>query len=93
VLHKVQLIIVWSIICSSRIEYQCLISCLFRCLLTVIDTFVFICITKFILVKTCIARARLLVDNMFSAHDDGYVESAFRNAAQVHPARPSVLMC
>jgi hypothetical protein len=33
------------------------------------------------------------IDNMFSVHDDSDVECAFRNAAQVHPSRPSVSMC
>jgi hypothetical protein len=33
------------------------------------------------------------IDNMSSVHDDSDVESAFRNAAQVHQARPSILIC
>uniref|UniRef100_A0ACD5TCR3 Uncharacterized protein n=1 Tax=Avena sativa TaxID=4498 RepID=A0ACD5TCR3_AVESA len=33
---------------------------------------------------------QIYVDNMSSVHDDHNIESAFRNAAQVHPRRPSV---
>jgi hypothetical protein len=40
-----------------------------------------------------LALKQIHIDNMFSVHDDNDVESAFRDAAQVHPARPSVLMC
>jgi hypothetical protein len=40
-----------------------------------------------------LALEQIHIDNMFSVHDDSDVESAFRDAAQVHPSRPSVSMC